>query len=77
MPVQFFYVDESYDREKFCLSAIAIHHSHWKEAFDSIKAFRQQLKEKYGIPLRTELHATDFVYGRGHISPRVVTKWKG
>jgi len=76
MPVQFFYVDESYDKEKFCLSAIAIHHSHWREAFDSIKAFRQRLKEAYGIPLSTELHATEFVHGRGHISDRIVTKWE-
>ena len=27
MPVCFFYVDESYDRKKFCLSAICIRHS--------------------------------------------------
>jgi hypothetical protein len=76
MSVRFFYVDESYDREKFCLSAIAIRHSHWKEAFDEIKAHRMQLKADYGIYLRTELHATEFVRGRGHVSDRCVTKWE-
>ncbi len=76
VPVRFFYVDESYDREKFCLSAIGVRHSHWKEAFDSIKAFRQQLKETHGIPLRTELHATEFVSGHGQVSDSIVTKWE-
>lgn len=75
MSVRFFYVDESYDRSKFCLSAIGIRHSHWQEAFDEIKAHRESLKAVYGIPLRTELHATEFVHGRGRISQQLVTKW--
>ncbi|MGD0896255.1 MAG: DUF3800 domain-containing protein [Thermoguttaceae bacterium] len=76
MSVRFFYMDESYDREKFCLSAIAIRHSHWKEAFDEVKSHRARLKADYGIFLRTELHATDFVHGRGKIGDRAVTKWE-
>jgi len=75
VPVRFFYVDESYDQQKFCLSAIAIRHSHWKEAFDLVKAHRANLKAVYGIPLKTELHATEFVHGRGRISDQIVTKW--
>ncbi len=75
MPVCFFYVDESYDRKKFCLSAICIRHSSWKDAFDEIKEYREKLKLVHGIPLRTELHATEFVHGRGHVSNRPVGKW--
>jgi hypothetical protein len=76
MSVRFFYVDESFDSEKFCLSAIAVRHSHWKESFDEIKAFRMRLKEDHGIFLRTELHATNFVRGSGHIGDQVITKWQ-
>ncbi len=76
MSVRFFYVDESYDREKFTLSAIVIPHSHWKEAFDAIIAHRARLKADYGIFRRTELHATDFISGRGRIGSRAVTKWE-
>jgi len=76
MAVRFFYVDESYDKDRFCLSAIAIRHSHWREAFDEIKAHRLRLKADYGIFLRSELHATEFVAGRGHISGQRVTKWE-
>ena len=75
MAVRFFYVDESYDREKFCLSAIAIRHSHWSEAFGAVKDYRARLKADYGVFLRAELHATEFVRGRGHVSDRCVTKW--
>lgn len=76
MAVRFFYVDESYDKERFCLSAIAVRHSQWREAFDEIKAHRVQLKTDHGIFLRTELHATEFVGGRGHVSDRRLTKWE-
>jgi hypothetical protein len=76
MSVRFFYVDESFDNEKFCMTAIAIPHSRWKESFDEIKAYRMRLKEEHGIFLRTELHATNFVRGSGHIGNQVITKWQ-
>ena len=31
MSVRFFYVDESYDKQKFCLSALSIRYMDWKE----------------------------------------------
>jgi len=74
--VWFFYVDESYDDTTFCLSAIAIRHSQWKEAFEEVKAYRAQLKADHGIFVRTELHATEFVAGRGHVGDQRVTKWE-
>jgi hypothetical protein len=75
MPVRFFYVDESYDRAKFCLSALAIRHSDWRECFEEIRAHRLQLKRDHGILLRSELHANDLVRGRGRLGDQVVTKW--
>ncbi|MGO8901969.1 MAG: DUF3800 domain-containing protein [Isosphaeraceae bacterium] len=77
MAVRFFYVDESYDDTKFCLSAISIRHSDWKQCFDAVKAHRQRLKADHGIFVRKEIHARDLVSGRGRISPegKPVGKW--
>lgn len=76
MPVRFFYVDESYDKETYCLSAISIRHSDWKECFDKVREHRVNLKNDYGIYLRKEIHARDLVAGRGNLSPQVVGKWQ-
>ena len=61
MPVRFFYVDESYDKSKYCLSALAIRHSEWKECFEMVREHRINLKNDYGIYLRKEIHARDLV----------------
>jgi len=76
MSVRIFYLDESYDNAKFCLSAIAIRHAEWKECFELVKEHRKQLKQDYGIFLRKEIHATDFVSGRGKISNNHIGKWQ-
>jgi Protein of unknown function (DUF3800) len=76
MPVRFFYVDESYDKVKYCLSAIVIRHSDWKECFDMVREHRVNLKKDYGIYLRKEIHARDLVAGRGKISDTVIGKWQ-
>lgn len=76
MPVRFFYVDESYDSLKYCLSAIAIRHSDWKECFDMVREHRVNLKKDYGIYLRKEIHARDLISGRGRLSPNAISKWQ-
>jgi hypothetical protein len=42
--------------------------------FNEIRAFRRLIRDSDGIYVTKELHAWKFVSGRGHISPRVVTK---
>jgi hypothetical protein len=74
MTVRLFYVDESYDPSKFCLSAIGIRHTEWRECFSRVREYRKQLKEDHGIFLRKEIHAHEFVSGRGRISDRIVGK---
>lgn len=74
MPMRLFYVDESYDQRKFCLSAIGIRHSDWRECFNRVRQHRQLLKQDFGIYLRKEIHAHEFVSGRGRISDKVVGK---
>lgn len=74
MSVRYFYVDESFDSEKFCLSAIGIKHTHWHDCFRTVQEHRRNLKADHGIYLRKEIHARDFVAGRGQISPTIIGK---
>ena len=78
MPVRMFYVDESKDENSFCLSAIAIWHTDWKECHAQIREHRRSLKAEYGFLIRKEIHARDLVAGRGMICSKgdVVTKWE-
>src|SRR5205823_1122359 len=46
----------------------------WKDALACVKQYRRALKAAFGIFVTKELHATDFVAGRGKISPKIVTK---
>ncbi len=75
MSVRFFYVDESFDDKKFCLSALSIRHSVWKECFEMIRAHRSNLKRQHGIFMNKEVHARDFVSGRGRIGDKVISKF--
>jgi hypothetical protein len=74
MSLRIFYVDESYDAKKFCLTAIGIRHADWKDCFARIHQHRQLLNQHHGIFVRKEIHATDFVAGRGRISKTTVNK---
>lgn len=74
MTVRLFYVDESFDQRKFCLSAIGIRHTEWRECFSRVRQHRTILKQDHGIFLRKEIHAHEFVNGRGRISDRVLGK---
>ncbi|HEY1170856.1 MAG TPA: DUF3800 domain-containing protein [Verrucomicrobiae bacterium] len=76
MSVRLIYIDESYDASKFCLSAIVIRHSEWNTCFELVLEHRRKLKRDYGIFLRKEIHATEFVAGRGKISDRLIGKWE-
>lgn len=74
MTVRFFYVDESYDHQKYCLSAISIRHSDWRLCQDAIREHRVSLKRQSGLFIRKEIHATEFVAGRGRVSDQVLGK---
>lgn len=74
MTVRLFYVDESFDDRKFCLSAIGIRHTEWRECFLRVRQHRTILKQDHGIFLRKEIHAQEFVSGRGRIADRIIGK---
>jgi hypothetical protein len=64
------YLDESEDVLKNCyiFSAISVPAEKWNEVYQTIRAFRKYLCTNYGISTRKELHARDFVNGRGQFS---------
>jgi hypothetical protein len=66
------YIDDSKDPGAVCFSAILIPAVGWQGALDHLIALRRQLWESDRIYIRKELHATDFVGGRGRISPKYV-----
>lgn len=64
------YIDDSYDKDFMVFSAIAVRVDKWREVFRAIKQYRQMLKDKYDISIYYELHAVDFVKGRGSLGAR-------
>lgn len=68
------YIDESYDETTFAMSALIVDVRRWRVVFDAIKDHRRQLKAAYGIFTSNELHALEFVSGRGRISERMIPK---
>lgn len=70
------YLDESGDviyteskgTRHFALSAFIVPEESWNETFNVLKKFRKYLLENYNIPLYKELHARDFLNGRGRPS---------
>jgi Protein of unknown function (DUF3800) len=74
MSTRFFYVDESYDEKRFCLSAICILDRNWHECFRLVREHRNVLKQDHGLFIRKEIHARELVSGRGRISDQVVGK---
>ena len=70
----FVYIDDSGDEQFRCYSALVIHESRWKSTQLAVKQHRRALKASDGILVTKELHATDFVAGRGRLGPQIVTK---
>jgi hypothetical protein len=59
------YIDESYDETHFAYSAIFVPAFEWNRVFGDIIGWRKELFLAHRIPLDYELHATNFVGGRG------------
>lgn len=71
-----YYIDESYDSAKFCLTAMGLKAATWRTAFDAVREYRKQLKESDHVWLRTEIHARELTRGRGQLGPEIVGKWR-
>lgn len=65
------YFDESgddgypkYSSELFVLTSGYLHHQKWQEIYNSIKEFRKQLKQDFGIPIKLEFKAREFILNK-------------
>ncbi len=65
------YVDESGDpgtlnspTRYFVLSAVILHESYWWNILQDLVEFKRSLKERYGLLMKEEIHASEFVTGR-------------
>ena len=65
------YVDESGDTGRkpgstshFALSGIVVHESRWRDFLQVLIDFRKTLRTVYGLPVRTEIHAVEFISKR-------------
>ncbi len=62
------YVDESGDTglvnsptRYFALSGLTVHESRWRDLLNHLVAFRRTMREVHGLPLRTEIHASEYI----------------
>lgn len=81
--LRLFYIDASGDSRyltggrgttHYVLSALSVPEESWNEVFTELKNFRKYLRRDYGIWLSSEIHAVDFLAGRGNIASRIVPK---
>ena len=68
------YIYDSGDEKVRCFSALLVHESAWKEIHLRIKQHRRALKVSDGMYVTKELHATEFVAGRGRVGMNIVPK---
>jgi hypothetical protein len=71
----FLYVDESGDigtdnspTGYFALSGLVLHELKWHETLEAVIDFRRQLRKRYGLKLREEIHATAFIHRPGDLA---------
>lgn len=68
------YIDDSKDGKAICFSALIIPAERWLEGFNQLLAMRRAMKERGGIYIKKELHATDWLGGRGNVSTRTIAR---
>lgn len=70
------YIDDSGDPSVRAFSLVAVPVDQWHSCFQHVKQYRQDMKRLFGVYVTKELHATEFVGGRGRIAPHYVSKEK-
>lgn len=68
------YIDDSKDDVSCCFSAIIIPAARWADALDHLIAFRRRIKAEHGVYTTIELHATDWLGGRGNVAPLTIRR---
>ena len=65
----FMYVDDGGDpglspsspTRHFVLSGLVLHELRWRQFADGVLNFRQRMRHTYGLPVRTEIHAAEYI----------------
>lgn len=72
------YVDESGDSglnntptNYFALTGLVVHELRWRTYLEELILFRARMKEKFGLKLREEFHASQFISRPGDIAQRI------
>jgi hypothetical protein len=60
-----FYLDDTGEGKHVGLVAFGIPATSWKNAYEALSRRRRELSELYHIPFSSELHASEFLGGRG------------
>lgn len=72
--MHFIYLDDSKDPTHLGFSALCIPADTWQDSLTHLIGMRRQLKLSDGIYTGIELHATDWLGGRGNVAPQTVHK---
>jgi hypothetical protein len=72
--VHLVYMDDAKDERNLCFSALIVPAAVWNDALDHLIGMRQQMSASDGIYRAIELHATDWIGGRGNVARFVVAK---
>jgi len=81
--VYLMYVDESGDggiwqegknSPHFILSGVIVHEDRWRDVLEQIKLFRLDLRNRFGLSLREEIHAAELIRISGTDSYRSIRK---
>ena len=74
--MQISYYDETgddgypkYSSPFFVLSALYLHYLNWQPIFETIREFRRELKNSFGLPVRMEMHTRPFLLGKKPYRP--------
>lgn len=68
------YIDDSGDEQIACYSALIINAEQWNACADHLRKMRAAMHDKCGIFLNKEIHARDFLGGRGRYADRRIER---
>jgi hypothetical protein len=66
------YIDDSYEKPYFTVAGVAIPANVWRTSFETIQGWRRDLRKSDGIRVTRELHATEFLGGRGKLGAQKI-----
>jgi hypothetical protein len=68
------YIDDSGDGSIACFSALIIPADQWRSSLDHLLGVRRQMHRADGIRMKIEMHATDWIGGKGELAAHPISK---